>query len=179
MMKRALLSRFGGKLFKAIFTNIKKYYVPIILFLVSLIIIWPYLRNGIIIGGGETAILFHSSYFNPFYLWNEQINFGRYNASQSNIFLFFMLWKIFPIFSIWIHSSVVFIFLALYLPGLFFYILLNDIFNFEDNIIYLPACLLYSFNIYRIVAYYQNENISFLLIFLPLFFLLQFQSYLL
>jgi len=150
---------------------LKRNIVPITLFLISVIIIWPYLKNGLIIYAGESTWSINPLFLNSFYLWNEGINLGQYFSSQSAIFLFFIFWKIFGIFSAWIHPSVIYIFLTFYLPGLFFYFLLNNIFDFDDKIIYLPACLLYSFNIYRIQVSYQNECVSLLFIFMPLFFL--------
>ena len=121
---------------------LEKYIVPIILFIISLVIIWPYLKSGVIIGCGESAISINPSYASPFYLWNERINMGRFWASQTAITLFFIFWKIFNIFSFWIHPSVVYIFLTFYLPGLFLYVLLNQVINFNNKLIFLPSCLL-------------------------------------
>ncbi len=51
---------------------------------------------------------------------------------------------------------------------------LDEVLKFKEKIIYLPACLLYSFNIFRIMGP-LNENVIFLLVLMPLFFLFYFK----
>jgi hypothetical protein len=154
---------------------LKKYFVPITLFFVSIILISPYLKSGFIIGSGEAAIPINPSYINPFYFWNEKMNLGNFMGFQSIIVLFWFFWSIFSLLSFGIHPSVFFIFLTFFLPGLFLYFLLKHTLKFKNKLIYLPACLLYSFNLFRIQSSYQNENVSLLFIFLPLFFLVYYE----
>ncbi len=150
---------------------LKKYFVPITLFFVSVVLIFPYLKSGFIIGAGEAAMPINPSFINPFYFWNERMNLGCFLGSQGVIVLFFVFWKAFGLLSSWVHPSVFFIFLTFFLPGLFLYFLLDYTLKFKNKLIYLPACLLYSFNLFRIQSSYQNENVSLLFIFLPLLFL--------
>jgi hypothetical protein len=150
---------------------IKKYFVPIFLFFVSLAVIVPYLKSGFIIGSGESAIPVNPSYVNPFYLWSDKINLGNYFSSQSVVALFFVFWSLFETLFFFIHPSVVFVFLSFYLPALFLYILLDNLLKLDNKLIYLPGCLLYSFNVFRIQVTYQNEAVSLFFIFMPLFFL--------
>jgi len=163
-MKRKLSQKI---FFKTVLDNI----VPLVLLLVSLVIIAPYCRPGIIIGSGESALAINPFSINPFSTWNEHKNLGSFFGGQSAIYLFYFFWKILSLFSWLVHPSIIFIFLSFFLPGLFLYFLLVSNFENQNKLVYLPPCLLYSFNIYRVTISYLNENISLFFIFMPLFFL--------
>lgn len=149
----------------------KKHFSVIILFIVSLILIYPYLREGFILGSGEIPYLIDPTNARFYYLWNDKQSLGGFSSLQSGIFFYSFFWKVLESFGTRFHPSIIFIFLSFFLPGLFFYILLDRLLGFKNRYVYLPAALLYSFNIFRISSSYTNTNLNLLFISLPLFFL--------
>jgi hypothetical protein len=147
---------------------IKKHITILILLLLSYIFIRPYLQDGFIFGVGESAFMINPQILELLSTWNSK--FGYATAFQANIFLYGIFWEIFSLVP-GVHPSIVFIFLSFFLPGVLLYIMLNSLFKLEKRIVYLPACLLYAFNIFRLSVSYTNANHNVLFIFLPLLFL--------
>lgn len=145
--------------------------VPITLFFISFLITFPYIEKGIILGVGEMAHFINPFILKPFYLWNDSKNFGTFNPSTTHISMFVFLWKILDYFSFLAHPTVLYLFLSAFLPGFFFYLMVNAILNIENKLVYLPACLLYSFNIFRLQTAYLSDVVSNFFVLLPLFFL--------
>lgn len=154
-----------------IFFKFQSFLVLFILFLISFIAIYPYLGEGIIIGTGESGFLIDPMYMNLFYEWNDKINFGQASAFQANIVFFGIVWQFLKFFSVNTHPSVLWAFLAFFLPSISLYFCLDEILRFKNKFIYLPATLLYSFNIFRLSVSYTNTSQNILFIVLPLFFL--------
>jgi len=144
--------------------------VPGILFFVSLAFVAPYVFHGGILAAGESSLYINPSLYNYFSTWEDKLNFGYFSYHQSNIWLYSFFWSVLELFSFMIHPSVLFIFLSTFLSSLFLYICLDGILKLKQKYIYLPACLLYSYNVFRVLGP-LNERLNLLFIFLPLFFL--------
>ncbi len=149
---------------------IKDHYVPFILLLVSIAMILPYWKKGYVLALGESEIYLNPSYINYYSSWAHKFNLGSYSYHQNNIFLFSIIWFFLNMFSFIIHPSILFTFLSFFLPAFFFYFCVDNIFKYKNKIYYLPASILYSFNVFRTLGPI-NERVNLLFIFLPLFFL--------
>ena len=148
---------------------IKKYSIYLVLFLIAIAFIFPYLKNGFILASGESQLYLNPTYINHYFMWTDKINFGSYYYGQNNIVLFSLLWELLKIFSFTIHASVLFIFLSFFLPSITFIFCVDKILKLENKLYYLPTSILYSYNVFRILAP-LNERLNILFIFLPLFF---------
>lgn len=160
-------------LIKRLFLN---YYAVFILLFVSIVFILPYFKPGYILSFGESSIYIHPSYFNYFSMWEDKVNFGIMSVHQSNIFLFSVFWGVISLFKNFIDPSIIFIFVAYFLSGVTLYICLDGLLKYKYKYIYLPACLMYMFNVYRTIVDI-NERVLLLLITLPLFLFLYHKLY--
>jgi len=151
--------------------RLKKHYPLVFLFLASFIFIYPYLQKGFIFAAGEMSTYLNPSYYNYYSLWEDKLNFGFFSAHQQNIFLFSIFWNLLSLISGPYHVSIIFNFALYFLSGFFFYLCLDFILKFEKKYLYLPACLLYTFNVYRLLGP-MNERINLLFVFLPLYYLI-------
>ncbi len=140
-----------------------------IIFLTSLACVYRYLLVGGILASGESFFYLNPHFTDYFYTWSDKFNFGSNYPHQSNLVLFGILWKVLEVFSRLVHPSVMFLFLSLFLSSLFFYLVARKLTNLEDELIYIPACALYTFNLFRILGP-LNERLNLLFIFLPLYF---------
>lgn len=149
--------------------HLKHLIVPLILFFVSLYIIFPFINPHYIPAAGENPFGMNPYFLNAFYIWQDKVNLGGTFIAQHTIYLYYVLWNIFKLFSAMIHPSITFIFLGFFLPGLFFYLLLKNLFKIKNELWYLPPALLYSYNVYRLLIGSVEQTMLF--ISLPLFFL--------
>ena len=141
-----------------------------ILFLLSFIEIFPYLKPDFIIGIGESGFLIDPRYMDLLYEWNEKINYGFQSGFQSNILFYKIIWPLFSAFIGYIHPSIIWAFLVFFIPGVALYFALDTFFSLKHKIIYLPACILYTFNIFRLSVSYTNTGQNVLFMLMPVFF---------
>lgn len=154
---------------------LKKNVVPVILLLLTLFLIFPFFGKDFRISFGEGPFALNPNYLNFFYIWQDRINLGNILLFQALIFWFKIVWKLFEPFSFILQPSLSYIFIGGYFgAGLFLYFCLKKIFPYKNELIYLPPVLLYTFNIYRIIAGNSDET-TILFICLPIFFYLYYR----
>lgn len=154
----------------AFFRYLKKHLIPFgILFIISFIFIFPYLKRGFILASGEMSTYLNPKLYNYFSLWEDKYNFGFFSPHQQNIFLFSYLWNICSFLFWFVHPSISITFVFYFLSSVFFYFCLDALVNLKNKLYYLPATLLYTFNVYKLLGP-LNERVNLLFLYLPLFF---------
>jgi hypothetical protein len=144
--------------------------VPALLFIASLVAIWPYYQSGGILASGECTFSINPDAMQFSSTWFDRWNFGNEQAGLNGFSLFNVVWWAISLFSPIANASIVYVFLSFFLSGLFMYYCLDAILKLREKMFYLPACLLYMFNIYRILGL-LNPGVILLFVSMPLFFL--------
>lgn len=147
-----------------------KFLIPIVLFLLTFVLVFPFIGQNYTISFGEGPFALKPDYLNYVYFWQNRINLGNIFLSQTLYFLFTFIWPLFTVLSPLIQPTIVYVFIfGFFFTGLGFYIVLKRIFYYKNSLIFIPPVLLYTFNIFRVIAGNSDEMI--LLFFsLPLFF---------
>jgi len=145
-----------------------------ILLIISIVFIFPYTDKSFILATGESSIYINPSFLNYYTTWENRFNhIGGISSYQVNIFLYSIFWKILTTFR-FISPSALFIFLSFFLSSISMYLALNGIVKTKEKLLFLPSCLLYSFNVFRILGP-LNSGINIIFVTLPIFFLLYFR----
>ncbi|MBN1162310.1 hypothetical protein JXA34_01025 [Patescibacteria group bacterium] len=148
---------------------IKDHWILIVIFLLTLYALCPYFESDLIIGMGESAFSINPAIMQLQYSWNDRYGFS--NTYQPHLILFGFVWGLLSVFSEVIHPSVILVFLSFVISGASLYLLLIDVFGSKNKSIFLPACLLYTFNIFRICVGYSNPVVANVFMSMPLFLL--------